>query len=66
MGWTTTADVYSNLADWNTGMTFDTVEEAQAFCAKNGWEVTKVCNRSMMHAHKLLGMASGTWNILRP
>ena len=42
MGWTSTADVYSNIADANSGLTFKTVEAAKNFCAHNGWEVTDV------------------------
>ena len=43
MGWTSTSDVYSNLADWNNGLRFSTLDSAKAFCAQNGWEVVKVC-----------------------
>lgn len=62
MGWTTTADVYANLADWNTGMQFQDLESAKRFCASNGWEVTKVREAKVMtkdHPATIKGKARG-------
>mmetsp|Transcript_39058 Transcript_39058/g.84979 ORF Transcript_39058/g.84979 Transcript_39058/m.84979 type:complete len:172 (-) Transcript_39058:172-687(-) len=62
MGWTSSADPYSSMADAASGMTFKTKESAMEFCKNNGWVVTQVREAKKMnldHPATIKGKAKG-------